>query len=50
MVAPQEALPMTQQAVTALRAHYFKTVNRKDVAVTDSLVMRGAREYLTEAA
>lgn len=41
MVAPREALPVTQQAVTALRAHYFNT---------DSLAMRGAREYLTEAA
>lgn len=50
MVALREALPLTRQAVTALRAPYFKTVNRKDVAVTDSLVMRGAREYLTEAA
>ena len=50
MVAPREALPLTQQAVTALRAHYFKTVKRKDVAVTDSLVMRSTREYLTEAA
>lgn len=50
MVAPREVLPLTRQAVTALRAHYFKRVNRKDVAVTDSLVMRGTREYLTEAA
>jgi len=50
MVAPREALPLTLQAVTALRAHYFKRVNRKHVAVTDSLVMRGTRGYLTEPA
>ena len=49
MVAPLEALPLNRQAVTALKAHSFKRVNRKDVAVTDSLVMRGTREYLKEA-